>query len=144
MGAITSVEVDELKTPATSLNNMLGGRVAGIISQQFSGEPGKNISNFWIRGIGTFGANSGALVLIDGLEGRLEDVDPDDVESFQILKDASATAVYGVRGANGVVLVTTKRANGKAADYRPYHASNKQIKKNASIPGGLRICQIGQ
>ena len=109
VGAITSVEVDELKTPATSLNNMLGGRVAGIISQQFSGEPGKNISNFWIRGIGTFGANSGALVLIDGLEGRLEDVDPDDVESFQILKDASATAVYGVRGANGVVLVTTKK-----------------------------------
>lgn len=109
VGAITSVEVDELKTPSTSLANVLGGRVAGIITQQFSGEPGKNISNFWIRGIGTFGANSSALVLIDGLEGNLNDVDPDDVESFQILKDASATAVYGVRGANGVVLVTTKR-----------------------------------
>lgn len=111
VGAITSVDVDELKTPAVSLNNMLGGRVAGIMSMTLSGEPGKNISNFWIRGIGTFGANSGALVLIDGLEGRLEDVDPDDVESFQILKDAAATAVYGVRGANGVVIVTTKRGS---------------------------------
>ncbi len=109
VGAITSVDVDELKTPAVSLNNMLGGRVAGIMTSMTSGEPGKNISNFWIRGIGTFGANSGALVLIDGLEGRLEDVDPDDVQSFQILKDAAATAVYGVRGANGVVIVTTKR-----------------------------------
>jgi TonB-linked SusC/RagA family outer membrane protein len=109
VGAITSVDVSELKTPAVSLNNMLGGRVAGVMTSMTSGEPGKNISNFWIRGIGTFGANSGALVLIDGLEGRLQDVDPDDVQSFQILKDAAATAVYGVRGANGVVIVTTKR-----------------------------------
>jgi len=88
---------------------MLGGRVAGIISTQGSGEPGKNISDFWIRGIGTFGANASALVLIDGLEGSLNDVDPADIESFSVLKDASATAMYGVRGANGVVLVTTKR-----------------------------------
>lgn len=109
VGAITSVDVDELKTPGVSLNNMLGGRVAGVMSMTMSGEPGKNISNFWIRGIGTFGANPGALVLIDGLEGRLQDVDPDDVQSFQILKDAAATAVYGVRGANGVVIITTKR-----------------------------------
>ena len=107
--AITSVDVSQLQVPATSLNNMLGGRVAGVISLQSSGEPGKNISEFWVRGIGTFGANNSALVLIDGLEGRLSDVDPADVESFSILKDASATAVYGVRGANGVVLVTTKR-----------------------------------
>lgn len=107
--AVTTVDVSQLQVPATSLNNMLGGRVAGVISLQSSGEPGKNISEFWVRGIGTFGANSSALVLIDGLEGRLSDVDPADVESFSILKDASATAVYGVRGANGVVLVTTKR-----------------------------------
>lgn len=111
VGAISSVDVDELKTPATSLDNMLGGRVAGVMTSMISGEPGKNISNFWVRGIGTFGASSGALVLIDGLEGRLQDVDPDDVQSFAILKDAAATAVYGVRGANGVVLVTTKRGH---------------------------------
>lgn len=88
---------------------MLGGRVAGVISTISRGEPGKNISEFWIRGIGTFGANSSALVLIDGLEDSLNDVDPADIESFSVLKDASATAMYGVRGANGVVLVNTKR-----------------------------------
>lgn len=108
-GAVTSVDIAELQTPATNLANMLGGRVAGIISTQSSGEPGRNISEFWIRGIGTFGANASALVLIDGLEGSLNDVDPADIESFSVLKDASATAMYGVRGANGVVLVTTKR-----------------------------------
>lgn len=109
VGAVTSVDVADLQTPATSINNVLGGRVPGVISMQTSGEPGKNISEFWVRGIGTFGANSGALVLIDGLEGTLSQVDPADVESFSVLKDASATAVYGVRGANGVVLITTKR-----------------------------------
>lgn len=109
VGAIASVDVGELQVPATSMNNILGGRVPGVISVQNSGEPGKNIAEFWVRGIGTFGASSGALVLIDGLEGVLSQVDPADIESFSILKDASATAVYGVRGANGVVLVTTKR-----------------------------------
>ncbi|MDR0700085.1 MAG: TonB-dependent receptor plug domain-containing protein, partial [Tannerella sp.] len=106
---MTSVDVADLQVPATSVQNLLGGRVAGVISMQTSGEPGKNIADFWIRGIGTFGYNSGALVLVDGLEGNLNSLDPADIESFSILKDASATAVYGVRGANGVVLVTTKR-----------------------------------
>ncbi|MDR3245979.1 MAG: TonB-dependent receptor [Prevotellaceae bacterium] len=109
VGAVTSVNVSEIQTPGTSLANMLGGRAPGIISMQTSGEPGKNISEFWVRGIGTFGASASALVLIDGLEGDLNSIDPADVESFSILKDASATAVYGVRGANGVILVTTKR-----------------------------------
>lgn len=109
LAAVTSVEVSELQVPTTSISNLLGGRVAGLISTLNSGEPGKNISEFWVRGIGTFGASSGALVLIDGLEGDLNAIDPADIESFSILKDASATAVYGVRGANGVVLVTTKR-----------------------------------
>ena len=109
VGAITAVDTKDLQAPATNIQNMLGGRVPGVISIQRSGEPGKNISEFWIRGIGTFGANSSALVLIDGLEGDLSQIDPTDIESFSVLKDASATAVYGVRGANGVVLVTTKR-----------------------------------
>jgi TonB-linked SusC/RagA family outer membrane protein len=109
VGAISTINPQELQTPATSISNIMGGRMAGVINMQMSGEPGKNISEFWIRGIGTFGANSSALVLIDGLEGDLNSIDPADVESFSILKDASATAVYGVRGANGVVLVTTKR-----------------------------------
>ena len=109
VGAVTSVAVKDIQTPATSITNMLGGRVAGIITTLDSGEPGKNISEFWVRGIGTFGASSSALVLIDGLEGNINSIDPADIESFSVLKDASATAVYGVRGANGVVLITTKR-----------------------------------
>lgn len=109
VAAVTAIDVDELQTPTTSVANLLGGKVAGVISMQTSGEPGQNISEFWVRGIGTFGASSGALVLIDGLEGNINSIDPADIESFSILKDASATAVYGVRGANGVVLITTKR-----------------------------------
>lgn len=109
VGAISTVDVKDLQSPAPSVANLLGGRAAGVISLQSSGEPGQNISEFWVRGIGTFGANSNALVLIDGLEGDLNTIDPADIESFSILKDASATAVYGVRGANGVVLVTTKK-----------------------------------
>jgi len=109
LAAVTQVDVGTLQTPTTSVANLLGGRTAGIISMMSSGEPGKNIAEFWIRGIGTFGANSSALVLIDGLEGDINSIDPADIESFSVLKDASATAVYGVRGANGVVLVTTKR-----------------------------------
>jgi TonB-linked SusC/RagA family outer membrane protein len=108
-GAITNVDVKELKAPATSITNMLGGRVPGIIANQATGEPGKDFSQFWIRGISTFGAGSSALVLIDGVSGDLNTLDTEDIESFSILKDASATAVYGTRGANGVVLVTTKK-----------------------------------
>ncbi|MFZ4260473.1 SusC/RagA family TonB-linked outer membrane protein [Sphingobacterium sp. HJSM2_6] len=109
VGAITTVDAKDLQSPAPSISNLLGGRAAGVISLQTSGEPGQNIADFWVRGIGTFGSNNKALVLIDGLEGDLNTIDPADIESFSILKDASATAVYGVRGANGVVLVTTKR-----------------------------------
>jgi TonB-linked SusC/RagA family outer membrane protein len=109
VAAVTSIDAKELQVPAPSIANMLGGKVAGVISMQYSGEPGRNLAEFWVRGIGTFGANSSALVLIDGLEGDLNSIDPADIESFSILKDASATAVYGVRGANGVVLITTKR-----------------------------------
>src|SRR5690625_6473572 len=79
VGAISTVNVDNLKSPATSINNMLGGRVAGVITRLTSGEPGQNISNFWIRGIGTFGANPGALVIINGLVCRLLDIDSFDV-----------------------------------------------------------------
>ena len=113
LSAVSTVDTKDLQVPSTSINNMLGGRVAGVISLQTSGEPGKNISEFWVRGMSTFGANSSALVLIDGLEGDLSHIEPADIESFSVLKDASATAVYGVRGANGVVLVTTKCQTGQ-------------------------------
>ena len=113
VGAISSINVNDLKSaPVTSLSNAIAGRMAGIIGVQQSGEPGSDVSEFWIRGISTFGAKSTALFLIDGVERTQSDFNnllPEDIESFSILKDASATAVYGARGANGVVLVTTKR-----------------------------------
>lgn len=111
VGAVSTINMEELRTPGTSLVNMIGGRMPGVITMQLSGEPGQNLSNFWVRGVSTFGAGAGALVLIDGIEGNLNDIDVDDVESISVLKDAAATAVYGVRGANGVVLVTTKRGS---------------------------------
>ena len=111
VGAVSTINMEELRTPGTSLVNMIGGRMPGVITMQLSGEPGQNLSNFWVRGVSTFGAGAGALVLIDGIEGSLNDIDVDDVESISVLKDAAATAVYGVRGANGVVLVTTKRGS---------------------------------
>lgn len=130
-GAITGVETKDLKAPATSISNMLGGRVPGIISVNRSGEPGKDFSEFWIRGISTFGAGQGALVLIDGIEGDLNTLDPEDIDSFSILKDASSTAVYGVRGANGVVLVTTKKGKAGKLDIR--------VKANAGISYSPRM-----
>lgn len=113
-GAVTNVNVDELKRfPTSSISNALAGNVPGIIAQQKSGQPGKSTSEFWIRGISTFGANSSAYILVDGFErSSLDEINIEDIESFTVLKDASATAIYGSKGANGVVLITTKR--GKA------------------------------
>lgn len=138
-GAITGVEVATLKTPATSISNMLGGRVPGIISVTRSGEPGKDFSEFWVRGISTFGAGQGALVLIDGIEGNLNTLDPEDIESFSILKDASSTAVYGVRGANGVVLVSTKK--GKAGKLNLQVKANTGISYSPQMPKYVRAAE---
>ncbi len=108
IGSITSVSANEIKMPVAKISNNLAGQMPGIVSVQRSGEPGAG-SNFWIRGVSTFGANSTPLILVDGIERPLDLVDYEDIESFSILKDATATAVYGVRGANGIVLITTKR-----------------------------------
>lgn len=109
-GAITTVDVNTLKsTSGISINNALAGNVAGIIAMQKSGEPGKNTAEFWIRGISTFGAGTSALILVDGFERSMSELNIEDIESFSVLKDASATAIYGSRGANGVVLINTKR-----------------------------------
>lgn len=124
IGAISSVKPEVLQTSQTrSLTNSLGGQIAGIIAVQRSGEPGYDDSDFWIRGINTFGANANPLVLIDGIERSMNNISPEEIESFSVLKDATATAVYGVRGANGVILIQTKKGKvGKAritvkADY---------------------------
>jgi len=91
-----------------NVSNLLGGRVAGVVTMPTSDKPGKNLSEFWVRGIGTFGTGASALVLIDGVEGDLNSLSPEDIQSFTILKGASAIAVYGTRGTDGVVLINTK------------------------------------
>ena len=113
-GAVTNVDMNDMKHYSTSnLSNALAGNVPGIIARQVSGQPGKNKSEFWIRGISTFGAGASAYILVDGFEREsIDDLNIEDIESFTVLKDASATAIYGSKGANGVVLITTKR--GKA------------------------------
>jgi len=108
-GAVTSVDLTTLRTPTANLSNALAGNVAGVMAMQSNGQPGNNTSEFWIRGISTFGAGTAALVLVDGFERNLNEVNIEDIESFSVLKDASTTAIYGSRGANGVILITTKR-----------------------------------
>lgn len=110
VSAVSTVRVSELKVAAPrSINNILAGKVSGVISVQRSGEPGKDDAQFWIRGISTHGEGKEPLVLVDGVERSLSNVEPEDIENFSVLKDASATAIYGIKGANGVILVTTRR-----------------------------------
>jgi TonB-linked SusC/RagA family outer membrane protein len=109
-GAVTNVNVSDLKQYSTSnISNTLAGSVPGVIAYQSSGQPGKNTSEFWVRGISTFGASSSAYILVDGFErSDIDQLNIEDIESFTVLKDASATAIYGSKGANGVILITTK------------------------------------
>ncbi len=137
-GAITTISPDRLKgISSANVTNTLAGNVPGIIAQQTSGEPGKNFSEFWVRGIGTFGANSSALVLVDGVERNLNELNVEDIESFSVLKDASATAIYGQRGANGVVLVTTKRGKeGKVnIDFKSEYSVVSHVKMPEYVDG---------
>lgn len=118
VGAITSVEPGELRVPSSNLTTALAGRIAGVIAFQRSGEPGADNANFFIRGVTSFGYANNPLILVDGVEmptDQLANMQVDDIASFSILKDASATALYGARGANGVILITTKEGKeGKA------------------------------
>lgn len=110
IGSVETIDPGELQTGSTrSLSNNLAGQLAGVIAFRPSGEPGYDDSNFWIRGIASFSGNTSPLVLVDGVERNLNDIDPAEIESFSVLKDASASAMYGVRGANGVILINTKR-----------------------------------
>ncbi len=112
IGSISTIDVATLKVPSSNLTTALAGNVAGVIAYQRSGEPGQDNADFFVRGITTFGANTSPLILIDNIELTTTDLarlQPDDIESFSIMKDATATALYGARGANGVIYVTTKR-----------------------------------
>ncbi|MGV8091076.1 MAG: TonB-dependent receptor [Mangrovibacterium sp.] len=118
LASITTISPGELKTPSSNLTTSFAGRMAGMISYQRSGEPGADNAEFFIRGVTTFGYNKDPLILIDNIELTSQDLarlQPDDIESFSIMKDATATALYGARGANGVILVKTKEGReGKA------------------------------
>ena len=113
VGSVTSIKPAELKIPASNLTNALAGQAAGVISYQLSGEPGQDNANFFIRGVTSFGTGKvDPLILIDGIElsvTELARLRPDDIESFSIFKDATSTALYGARGTNGVIYITTKQ-----------------------------------
>ena len=116
-GAISSVKSEDLtRTPVSSVNNVLAGQLSGVTTVQTSGEPGSDAASIFVRGKATFGsASASPLIQVDGVEREMWDIDPNEIESITVLKDASATAVFGVRGANGVILITTKRGSeGKA------------------------------
>ncbi|HEY0669245.1 MAG TPA: TonB-dependent receptor [Sphingobacteriaceae bacterium] len=113
VGSVTTVNPSDLKVPSSNLTTALAGKIAGVISYQRSGEPGMDNADFFIRGVTSFGTGKvDPLILIDGVElsvTELARLRPDDIQSFSIMKDATATALYGARGANGVVYVTTKQ-----------------------------------
>ncbi len=111
VGAVTTVNTKDLQVPSSNLTSAFAGRIPGLISVSPSGEPGADNAQFFVRGVTTFGYQSSPLILIDGFEATtdiLARMQPDDIESFSILKDASATVLYGARGANGIIMVTTK------------------------------------
>jgi len=112
VASISTISAKELAVTGRSLSNSIAGKLPGIIAIQPSGEPGYDNSNFWIRGVSSFAGGTSPLVIIDGVPRSISDmsnIPVEDIETFSVLKDASATAVYGAEGANGVVLVTTKR-----------------------------------
>ena len=117
-GSVASVDMSDMRMPVRNLTNALAGKVAGVISVQTSGEPGYDNSTFTIRGIGTFAGSVSPLIIVDGVQrddvnstygGAYNNIDPEDIASISLLKDASATAVYGAKAANGVLIITTKR-----------------------------------
>lgn len=111
VGSVESIKPAELKIPSSSLSNAFGGRIAGVITMQQNAEPGADGASFWIRGAATFSGTTNPLIYIDGVESSTDDMNalpPEAIENFSVLKDASATALYGARGANGVILITTR------------------------------------
>ena len=135
-------QIADLKQPVANLTNVIAGRISGVIGVQRSGDPGNDNAELWIRGISTF-SNSSPLVLVDGVERNMSNIDPEDIESFQILKDASATAVYGVKGANGVIMITTKQGQkGKPRVRVEYNYGFKNFTKVPEIADGVTYMQM--
>ena len=144
-GAVSTVDVGDMKHYSSSnLTNALAGNAPGVLAMQTSGQPGKNRSEFWIRGISTFGASSKAYILVDGFEREnIDDLNIEDIESFSVLKDASATAIYGTKGANGVILITTKHGHeGKIQINGKVETSYNTRTKTPSFVDGVTYAQL--
>ena len=141
IGSINTINPSELKIPSSNLTNSLAGRMAGMISYQTSGEPGADNAQFFIRGVTSFGYANNPLILIDGIEVSTDDlarIEPDNIATFSIMKDATATALYGARGANGVILVTTKEGKaGKAKVSFRYENSFSSPTQTNEFLGGV-------
>ena len=146
IGSINTINPSELKIPSSNLTNSLAGRMAGMISYQTSGEPGADNAQFFIRGVTSFGYANNPLILIDGLEVSTDDLarmEPDNIASFSIMKDATATALYGARGANGVILVTTKEGKkGKAKVSFRYENSFSAPTQTNEFLGGVEYMNM--
>lgn len=146
VGAITTIKPSELKVPSSNLTTALSGRVAGMIAYQRSGEPGQDNAEFFIRGAATFGYKKEPLILIDGLELTATDLarlQPNDIASFSVLKDATSAAVYGARGANGIILVTTKRGyDGKAKINLEHNYSLSQPTQNIDLADPITFMRL--
>jgi len=137
IGAQSTLKLEDLKTPSASLSTVLAGRLAGVIAVQRTGEPGKDGADIWIRGISTPNKST-PLILVDGVERNFNDIDPEDVESLTTLKDASATAVYGVRGANGVLLIKTKPGLiGRPVVSVDYYESMTKFTRKSELADGI-------
>lgn len=146
IGSITTIRPEELKVPSSNLTTALAGRLAGVIAYQRSGEPGADNAQFFIRGATTFGYKKDPLILIDGMEYSTTDLarlQPDDIASFSIMKDATANALYGARGANGVILVTTKQGvEGKAKINVRFENSTSGATKDVALADPITYMKL--
>ena len=147
IASITTMNTAELKVPTSNLTTALAGRLSGLISYQRSGEPGQDNADFFIRGVTSFGYTASPLILIDGLEMTQQDLarlQPDDIASFSIMKDASATSLYGARGANGVIMVTTKEGKeGKAQITVRYEKSISGPTQQVELSDPITFMKLG-
>lgn len=142
IGAQSTIKAEDLKQPVANISNLIAGRVAGIVGVQRSGEPGYDNSEIYIRGISTF-TSSSPLILVDGVERSFNNIDPEDISSFSVLKDASATALYGVRGANGVIIIQTKKGHvGKTAINVQYDQGMTQFTRLPQFADGVTYMNI--
>ncbi|UII19624.1 TonB-dependent receptor [Fulvivirga ligni] len=145
VGSQSSIKVADLQQqPVANLSNAITGRIAGIVGVQRSGEPGYDNSQIFIRGISSFAQSaSNPLILVDGVERSFNNIDPEDIESFSILKDASATAIYGVRGGNGVILINTKKgSNSKPKLNFQYNQGITQFTKLPQFVDGVEYMRV--